>query len=89
MLREMARKADQLRGEVERKTQIGIGGVEPGFAHPLIGDWVVAPAPNDAGERGDDIDAEAQGLTDVADRRARAVADHGGGETGPVAPVFS
>ena len=88
MLREMPRKADQLRGEVEREAQGAVGRVEPGLAHPLIGDRVVAPAPDDAGERGDDIDAEAQNLADLADRRARAVADHGGGETGPVAAVF-
>src|SRR4029077_20120102 len=43
---------------------------------------------DDAGEGGDDIDAEPQRLADLADRRARAVADHGGGETGPVADVF-
>ena len=50
MLREMPRKADQLGGEVERHAQSAVGGVEPGLAHPLIGDRVVAPAPDDAGE---------------------------------------
>src|ERR1700719_1609473 len=88
MLREMPRKADQLRGEVEREAQGAVSGVEPGLAHPLIGDRVVAPAPHDAGERSDDIDAETQDLADLADRRARAVADYGGGETGAVAAVF-
>src|SRR5580704_12419476 len=88
MLREMPRKADQLRGEVEREAQGAVSGVEPGLAHSLIGNRVVAPAPHDAGERGDDIDAETQDLADLADRRARAVADYGGGETGAVAAVF-
>src|SRR4029077_6414482 len=88
MLREMPRKADQLRGEVEREAQGAVSGVEPGLAHSLIGDRVVAPAPHNAGERGDDIDAEHQDLADLADRRARAVADYGGGETGAVAAVF-
>src|SRR5271167_3452963 len=82
------RKADQLRSEVECETQGSVGGVELGLAHPLIGNRIVAPAPDDAGECGDDIDAEPQGLADLADCRARAVADHGGGETGAVAAVF-
>ena len=63
-------------------------GSSPASRTRMIGDRVVAPAPDDAGERGDDIDAEAQYLADFADRRARAVANDGGGETGPVAPVF-
>src|SRR5271168_4446666 len=88
MLREMPRKTDKLRGEVERETQSTVGGVEPGLAHPLIGDRVVAPAPDDAGECRDDIDAEAQCLADLADRRTRAVADYRGGETGSVTAVF-
>ncbi len=84
----MARKADQFGGEIERQAQGAVGGVEPGLAHPQVGDRVVAPAPDDAGERRDDIDREAQRLADLADRRARAVADHGGGEPGAVAAVF-
>src|SRR6516165_11223080 len=88
MLRKVARKADQLRSEIECHAQGAVGGVEPGLAHSQISDRVVAPAPDDAGECGDDIDAETQGLADLADRRARAVADHRGGETGPVAAVL-
>ena len=68
--------------------QGAVGGVEAGLAHPLIGDRVVAPAPDNAGEAGDDIDAEAQCLADFADRRARAVTNDGGGETSAVAAVF-
>src|SRR5207237_8818095 len=88
MLREMARKADQLCREVEGQAQGAVGRVEPGLAHSEVGNRVVAPAPDDAGEGGDDIDAEAQCLADLADRRARAVADHRGRETGPVAAIF-
>src|SRR5260370_42586887 len=88
MLREVARKTDQLRGEVERETQGAVGGVESRLAYPPIGDRVVAPAPDDAGKTGDDIDAEAQCLADLADCRARAVADHRSSETGAVAAVL-
>ena len=88
MLREVARKADQLAGEVERQAQGAVAGVEPGLAHPAVGDRLVAPAPHDAGERGDDIARQAQRLADLADRAARAVADHSGGEPGSVAAVF-
>src|SRR6516225_11282156 len=88
MLRQMAGKADQLRGEIECHAQGTVGRVEPDLTHSEIGDWIVAPAPDDTGERSDDIDAETQGLADFADCRARAVADHRGGETRPVAAVF-
>src|SRR5215469_1555523 len=84
----MARKADKLGGEVECQAQCPVGRVEPGVAHALIGDRVIAPAPDDASERGDDIDAEPQGFADFADRRARPVADHGGSKAGAVAAVF-
>jgi len=50
--------------------QGAVGRVEPGLAYPKVGDRVVAPAPDDAGEGGDDIDAEAQCLADprIAER---------------------
>src|SRR5438445_585775 len=88
MLREVARTAAQPCRQVEYQTQGAVRRVEPGLAHSQVCDRVVAPPPDDAGEGGDDIDAEPQCLADLADRRARAVADHGGGETGPVAAVF-
>src|SRR5690348_9632711 len=88
MLREMARKADQLRGEIEGEAQSTVGGVEACLAHPQIGDRIIAPPPDDAGECRDDIDAEAQYLADFTDGRARAITDHGSGETSPVAAVF-
>ena len=81
-------KADQLAGEVERQAQIAVPGVEPGFAHPLVGDGLARPAPHHAGERGDDVAREAQRLADLADRAAGAVADHRRGEPGAVAAVF-
>src|SRR5882757_8074933 len=84
----MARKADQLRREIEREAQGAVGWVEPGFAYSQVGNRVIAPPPDDAGECRDDINAETKHLADLADRRTRAVADHGGGETGPVTAVF-
>ena len=88
MLRQVARKPDQLGGKVERQAQIAVRRVEPGLAHALVADRVVRPAPDDAGERRDDIARQPQHLADLADRAARAIADHGGGETGAVAAVF-
>src|ERR1700730_15069032 len=84
----MARKADQLRREVEGKAQGAVGGIEPGLTYPKVGNRVVAPPPDNAGECGDDINAETEHLADLADRRARAVADHRSGEPRPVAAVF-
>ena len=68
MLRQVTRKASQLGGEVERQAQGAVAGVEPGLAHPLFGDRVVAPAPDDPGQGRDDIDRQAQRLADLADR---------------------
>src|SRR5579863_3351062 len=84
----MARKARELGGEIEGAAQIGLGGIEPRLAHLRVGQGIAAPPPDDAGERGDDIAREAQRLADLADRRARAVADDGGGEAGALAAVF-
>src|ERR1700757_1346657 len=84
----MAWKANQLGGEIEREAQGTVSGVEASLAHPQIGDRIVAPPPDNAGECRDDIDAETQYLTDFTDRRARAITDHGGGETRPVAAVL-
>ena len=46
------------------------------------------PAPDRAGERPDRVLGQAEDLADLADRRARAVGDDGGGDAGAVAAVF-
>src|SRR5205085_1104523 len=82
------RKADQLAREIERQAQIAVARVEPGFAHPRVGDALVGPAPDNAGERGDDILRQSKRLPDLADRAAGAIADDGRGDAGAVAAVF-
>src|SRR5256885_6068912 len=74
--------------EIEREAQIAVARVEPGFAHARVGDALVGPTPDDAGERGDDILRQSERLPDLADRAAGAVADHGRGDAGAVAAVF-
>src|SRR5579863_10375510 len=88
MLRQVARKTDHLAGEVERLAQGAVRGVEPGFAHPPVGDPFARPAPHHAGERGDNVARKAHRLADLADRAAGAVADDRRGEPGAVAAVF-
>ena len=88
MLGEMARKTDQLAGERQRQRQPAVGGIEAQLARPRRVDAVLAPAPHALGQRRDRIAREAHRLPDLADRGTRAVADHGRGEAGAVAPVF-
>ena len=77
------------RGEIERQAQGAVGRVEPGLAHPLVGNRLVRSSPRRCrrARRRHRPDSPKH-LADLADRAARAVADHGGGETGAVAAVF-
>ncbi len=51
MLRQVARKAQELVREVERQAQVRLGRIEAHLAHVALGDAVRAPAPHRAGER--------------------------------------
>jgi hypothetical protein len=89
VLGEVAGKAAELAGEAEREPEARGVGVEAdlvahvGRAHPFL-----RPAPHGLGERVEHVLAEPQRLADLADRGARAVADHGGGEPGTMAAVL-
>ena len=86
MLRQVARKADQLVGERDRLPDRRIGGIEPGLADMVVG-HAFALAPDRLGERRGDVLGQAQGLADLADGAARAVMHDGGADGGAVAPV--
>ena len=66
----------------------GASGSRPSSLHPRRLQPAAAPAPDGAGQGGDDIGGEPHGLADLAQRRAAAVADHRGGEAGALAAVF-
>src|SRR5262249_52094659 len=88
MLGEMAREADELVGERERLREPRGSGIEAELAHPRLLQPAIAPAPDGAGERADRVGREPHGLADLAQCRAGAIADHGGGEPGALAAVF-
>ena len=64
-----------------------IGGIEPDRAHAILADRRCLLAPGGSVESGDHIVGEAEDLGRFADRRARAVGDHRGGEAGALAAV--
>ena len=88
MLRQMARHADQLLGELDRALEVRVAQIEPGVAGARVGKLGLHMAPDGRGERGGDVLAQPHHLADLADRRARAVMDHGRRDPGAVAAVF-
>ncbi len=87
MLGEVAREADDLHGESHRPPDHGVRRVEAGLADLNLVQPLAPAAPHRVGEGGGDVLGEAQRLTDLADGAARAVADHGRGESGALAAV--
>ena len=87
MLRQMAGEADQRVGEGHGQPELWVGGIEPGFADMLVGDFLAAIAPHRAGERRRHVLLEAERLADLADRHARAVVDHGRADGGALAAI--
>ena len=73
---------------LHRALQMRVGKVEPGVLRALLLELGVHAAPDGRGERGGDVFAKPHHLADLADRRARAVMDHGRGDAGAVAAVF-
>ena len=86
VLRQVARKADQLVGKRDRLPDRRIGGIEPGVADVVVGHAFVL-APYRLGERRGDVLGQAQSLADLADGAAGAVMDDGCADRGAVAPV--
>ena len=69
MLRQMARHADHLLGELEHPAQMRVGEIEPGLADPLLVDLGLHAAPMGRGDRRGDVLGQAHRLADLADRR--------------------
>ncbi len=86
MLREMARKADQLVGECDGLADRRIGRIEAGLADVIVRQ-AVAVAPHRLGQRRGDVLGQAQDLADFADGAARAVMDDGGADRRAMAAV--
>jgi hypothetical protein len=63
-------------------------GIEAGAANGVLRDRLVAPPLERLGEHVDPVKREAEGLADVAHRRARAIGDHFGGDRSPLAAVL-
>ncbi len=87
VLGEMARKAGQFARHLERELERRIGGIEPGGARGLLADRRRAVAPGGPVQRRDHVVGEAEDFCRLADRRARAVGGHCGGEPRPLAPI--
>ena len=86
MLREVARKADQLVGKRDGLADRRICGVEAGLADVVVRQ-TVAIAPHGLGERRGDVLGQSQNLADFADGAARAVMHDGGADRRAMAAV--
>ncbi len=87
VLRQVARKAQQLFGDGGRPADFRRVRIDAGLADMLVGNAVAIAAPDGIGEGGGDILRQAQRLADLADRHARAVVDHGRDDGRAVAAV--
>ena len=87
MLREVARRADQLAGDLERQAQAPVVGVEVEFAQLPLADALAAPGPGHAVEGAGHVLGQAHHLADLAERPPRAEAADDGGERRAVAAV--
>ena len=88
MLREVARRIDQLLGKLHHLVEPRIVRIEAGPARLLLLHAGLRPAPQHAGERADGVVGQPERLADLADRAAAAIADDRRGEVGVVAAVF-
>src|SRR4029078_9641980 len=89
VLREMARKADQLRGELHPEPDDRRAGIEAVLAQPRGGDAAAGEPVLALRDRLDPLQVDAEGAAGVAQRRARAVADDAGGERGALPSVLA
>ena len=87
VLRQVARRADQLAGDVHGQRQAAIGEVEVEFLSVLRLDAFGAPAPDLAGQQLDHVLGQAERLADVAQGTLGAVADHRRAQRGAGAAV--
>ena len=88
VLREVARKTHELRGELQQLAHREVVGVEPGFQQALGLHGAAVPPACAFAQHIERAVGKAQGLAHVAQGAARAVADDGGGERGAFAAVL-
>src|SRR6185369_11635152 len=84
---EVARRADQLAGQLQREGKARIGPVEAELLDMLFGDAVIGPAPDLAGKGRGHILGKAQCLADLANRAPGPVAADHRGERGMAVAV--
>jgi hypothetical protein len=89
VLREMARKADQLRGELHPELDDRRLGIEAVLAQPLGGDAAAVEPVLALRDRLDPLQVDAERAAGVAQRGARPVADDHRGERGAVPAVLA
>ena len=89
MLREVARKIDQLLRQLHHLFQARVGRIEPGAARFLARDTPLLDQPQSVpASARDRILRQAEHLAHFADGAAAAIADHGRGQAGALAAVF-
>ena len=89
MLREMTREAVDLLRECNDLAHAPALRVEAGAGDGILRYRATAAAPDRGRQRADGVFAKTKGLADLADRRAAAIGNHGGGDAGAFAPVFA
>ena len=89
VLREVAREADQLRRELHPELDDRRLGIEAALAQALGGDAAAVEPVLALRDRLDALQVDAERAADVAQRRARPVADDDGGERGAVPAVLA
>ena len=87
MLREMARKAEDLAGQGDGAADLGIVGIQARLADVVVGQAVAPAAPHGVGQGRGDILGKAQRLAHLADGAARSIVDHRGADRRPLAAV--
>ena len=84
----MARRIDQFVGKLHHPVELRIVRIEAGLARLFLFHPALRPAPQHAGQRPDRVVGQSEGLADLADRAAPAIADHGRGQVRMIASVF-
>ena len=89
MLRQMARKAGEFAGDLDRQGKPRLVRVEADASRRFRVERTGLPAPGRARQSRDGIFREAEDLADVADRRTRPVGDDARREAGVFAPIMA
>ena len=89
MLRQVAREAVDLGGQRRDLAHARAVRIEAAALDRVRRHGAAAAAPDRRGQRADGVFGQAEGLADLADRRAAAIGDDGGGDAGAFAAVFA